>query len=814
MNIRQPLATAFLLAGMLLSTKAAQLEVPGTYATIQAAITAASPGDTINVAAGTYNENITITKSLTLVSADGPETTIITPANSILNTIRINPGSDISISGFTVYGSDGNPGLETAAIYFGEGALGHTNVSITGNVLVADGDSALLSVYNQALNNVSITGNTISGQSFSGATPATGNQFTVPNVARQLVVIQPRGNASVVVFANNTIDGVSGVSGGPGGAGGTGTNLVAIDAAGAEISGNIFSGSTPAALLRARHADTTVVGNTFDSSNLVGAGHILTISVEAIGASSLSAILSGNTFTSGYAYTDQVFTNLGDGTSGGHYIDATISAAVLRASTGATVLAHGDFTENVTIPSAKTIALQAVGETTLTGTGSGYGAALRIESSNSSVEGFEITKAPARYAAILLGSGTSGVAIYGNTINHAGPAIEAEGINTTNLNIVGNTFNASLNGSGFARGIYVNGGCPSVIGEGDWSCTVLNGPASVYIADNVFSGAFGAGSVIGVEGNGRITGNNLSEIESAAVLVGVQQGPIVLDGNCFPDVEAQLDAWMEAQVDAAYNFWNREVPAIAGNGIVTGTDILLNDCGAFYLAAIQTPNGTITPAFRWHPSNVPSTFEITADVGAVVADVLVNGNSVGAVTEYTFTEVSEDSTIEAFFSTFTKTVTVNVTGSGSVSPVGPVTVATGGSQAFTFTPDTGSSIDLEALAATVPAPTNATVAGNSIILSNISDDITLDAVFAQSAYTVVSSTANTLGTISQSGTQIIPVGNSVNFKATPKLGTFRARILVDGVPVMTGNPGKVINYTLTPTDDATVVAQFAFSFPN
>jgi hypothetical protein len=53
--------------------------VPPNYWTIQAAVTAASPGDTIMVAAGTYTEQINITKSLTLSGAGMASTHIVSP---------------------------------------------------------------------------------------------------------------------------------------------------------------------------------------------------------------------------------------------------------------------------------------------------------------------------------------------------------------------------------------------------------------------------------------------------------------------------------------------------------------------------------------------------------------------------------------------------------------------------------------------------------------------------------------------------------------------------------------------------------------
>jgi len=72
------------------------------FCTIQAAIDAASDYDTIIVAAGTYNENINIYKSLTVVSEDGAEVTIIN-AQGVPIAVLINGADTVAtFDGFTV----------------------------------------------------------------------------------------------------------------------------------------------------------------------------------------------------------------------------------------------------------------------------------------------------------------------------------------------------------------------------------------------------------------------------------------------------------------------------------------------------------------------------------------------------------------------------------------------------------------------------------------------------------------------------------------------------------------------------------------
>lgn len=113
---------------------------PGCFATIGAAVAAAAPYDTIVVAAGTYKEDITITKPVSLVGA-GRANTII-DATGMATGIFINGTAsapnygvtDVTVTGFTIENADFEGILVANA----------SNVTIAGNEVTGN-DKALAS---------------------------------------------------------------------------------------------------------------------------------------------------------------------------------------------------------------------------------------------------------------------------------------------------------------------------------------------------------------------------------------------------------------------------------------------------------------------------------------------------------------------------------------------------------------------------------------------------------------------------------------------------------------------------------------------
>lgn len=93
------------------------INVPGDFSTIQAALNAASEGDTIAVAAGSYFESLTVTKSVSLEGA-GKESTVLDGSagrSRQLPTVLIRGSKSVTIKGFAIQGGRRGIAVEQSA---------------------------------------------------------------------------------------------------------------------------------------------------------------------------------------------------------------------------------------------------------------------------------------------------------------------------------------------------------------------------------------------------------------------------------------------------------------------------------------------------------------------------------------------------------------------------------------------------------------------------------------------------------------------------------------------------------------------------
>ncbi|MBI4313043.1 MAG: hypothetical protein HY681_14885, partial [Chloroflexi bacterium] len=120
-----------------------------------------------------------------------------------------------------------------------------------------------------------------------------------------------------------------------------------------------------------------------------------------------------------------------------------------------------------------------------------------------------------------------------------------------------------------------------------------------------------------------------------------------------------------------------------------GTSLLITvAASSFTITAGAGANGTITPAgVTTVNSGANQAYALTADAGYHVADVLVDGASVGAVSSYTFNNVTANHTISATFAVTTFTITASAGANGTITPAGVTTVNSGANQAYALTAD-------------------------------------------------------------------------------------------------------------------------------
>ncbi|MBN2026118.1 MAG: hypothetical protein JW854_05105 [Actinobacteria bacterium] len=131
------------------------------------------------------------------------------------------------------------------------------------------------------------------------------------------------------------------------------------------------------------------------------------------------------------------------------------------------------------------------------------------------------------------------------------------------------------------------------------------------------------------------------------------------------------------------------------------------------------PTGEVTV---YHGDN--QTFTITPDANCKVDSVMVDGSPVRQHDSYTFTNVTDNHTIEASFAIHKYMITVTAGANGSITPSGNVYVNDGDSQTFTITPDEYYEVE------DVLVDGGSVGAVTSYTFTNVTDNHTIEASFA------------------------------------------------------------------------------------
>ena len=187
-----------------------------------------------------------------------------------------------------------------------------------------------------------------------------------------------------------------------------------------------------------------------------------------------------------------------------------------------------------------------------------------------------------------------------------------------------------------------------------------------------------------------------------------------------------------------------------------------------------SPQGAVTV-----PCGGSQNFTITPDTCYRIADVLVNGDSMGPLPVVTFTDVHQDYDVEAIFVPIIYSIEASAGAGGAISPSGDVQVACGNDQSFTITPD-GCHVIRDVLVDGLSVG-----AVGSYTFYELDDNHTIAAEFDPITYTIGAS-AGPGGVISPSGEGEFPCGSDQTFTITADAAYRILDVFVDGVSQITG----------------------------
>ena len=154
------------------------------------------------------------------------------------------------------------------------------------------------------------------------------------------------------------------------------------------------------------------------------------------------------------------------------------------------------------------------------------------------------------------------------------------------------------------------------------------------------------------------SGGSISPSGNTSVNHGANQSYVISPNNGFTIADVIVDGVSQGATG----------PYIFSNVTSNHTISAVFKVNSFTITVSAGPGGTISPSESISvPNGGSQTFTILPDTSHAISDVLVDGSSVGAVSSYTFRNVTGDHTIYALFVPgYTLSITTSGTGSGHV----------------------------------------------------------------------------------------------------------------------------------------------------
>jgi hypothetical protein len=294
---------------------------PGTTASkIQGAVNAAQSSDTINVAAGTYKENVVIDKSLTVKGAGCFDTKVDgNKLGSVFKIGTVNSNVDVILSGLGITGGSGSL---VGSYTYGGGIYNKGRATIKNCIIFANSATFGGGIYNAGT--ATVSSSTISGNSaiFGDGDGGGIDNYGTATVSSSTISGNSAGHygGGIFTYGKATITG-STISGNSAGHYGSGI----FTAGTATITGSTISGNSAGYCGGGIFTDgtATITGSTISGNKATEGGGIYNAGTSTVSSNTISgnsAIFGGGIYNSGTAIIKKgsyIFLNIADSNADG-----------------------------------------------------------------------------------------------------------------------------------------------------------------------------------------------------------------------------------------------------------------------------------------------------------------------------------------------------------------------------------------------------------------------------------------------------------------------------------------------------------------